>query len=28
LRTRGVDWIDVSSGGVSPLQTIPLQPGY
>jgi 2,4-dienoyl-CoA reductase-like NADH-dependent reductase (Old Yellow Enzyme family) len=28
LKTRGVDWIDVSSGGVSPLQKIPLQPGY
>jgi 2,4-dienoyl-CoA reductase-like NADH-dependent reductase (Old Yellow Enzyme family) len=28
LRARGVDWIDVSSGGVSPLQRIPLGPGY
>jgi 2,4-dienoyl-CoA reductase-like NADH-dependent reductase (Old Yellow Enzyme family) len=28
LRTRGVDWIDVSSGGVSPLQRIPFGPGY
>ena len=28
LKTRGVDWIDVSSGGVSPLQKIPLSPGY
>ncbi len=28
LKTRGVDWIDVSSGGVSPLQKIPLGPGY
>ena len=27
LKTRGVDWIDVSSGGVSPLQKIPLGPG-
>ena len=24
----GLDWIDVSSGGVSPLQKIPLGPGY
>ena len=24
LKKRGVDWIDVSSGGVSPLQKIPL----
>ncbi len=24
----GADWIDVSSGGVSPLQTIALGPGY
>ncbi|MBN4668631.1 oxidoreductase, partial [Pandoraea nosoerga] len=24
----GVDWMDVSSGGVSPLQKIPLGPGY
>jgi 2,4-dienoyl-CoA reductase-like NADH-dependent reductase (Old Yellow Enzyme family) len=28
LKKRGVDWIDVSSGGVSPLQKIPLGPGY
>ena len=28
LKTRGVDWVDVSSGGVSPLQKIPLGPGY
>ena len=28
LKRRGVDWIDVSSGGVSPLQKIPLGPGY
>ena len=28
LKARGVDWIDVSSGGVSPLQKIPLAPGY
>ncbi len=28
LKTRGVDWFDVSSGGVSPLQKIPLSPGY
>jgi 2,4-dienoyl-CoA reductase-like NADH-dependent reductase (Old Yellow Enzyme family) len=28
LRRRGVDWVDVSSGGVSPLQKIPLGPGY
>jgi 2,4-dienoyl-CoA reductase-like NADH-dependent reductase (Old Yellow Enzyme family) len=28
LQKRGVDWIDVSSGGVSPLQKIPLGPGY
>lgn len=28
LKKRGVDWIDVSSGGVSPLQKIKLQPGY
>jgi 2,4-dienoyl-CoA reductase-like NADH-dependent reductase (Old Yellow Enzyme family) len=28
LNKRGVDWIDASSGGVSPLQKIPLQPGY
>ena len=28
LKERGVDWIDVSSGGISPLQRIPLGPGY
>jgi len=28
LKKRGVDWIDVSSGGISPLQKIPLGPGY
>ena len=28
LKQRGVDWIDVSRGGVSPLQKIPLGPGY
>ncbi|MDE2603836.1 MAG: NADH:flavin oxidoreductase/NADH oxidase [Bradyrhizobium sp.] len=28
LKARGVDWIDVSSGGVSPLQKIALGPGY
>jgi 2,4-dienoyl-CoA reductase-like NADH-dependent reductase (Old Yellow Enzyme family) len=28
LKTRGVDWVDVSSGGVSPLQKIPLGPSY
>jgi 2,4-dienoyl-CoA reductase-like NADH-dependent reductase (Old Yellow Enzyme family) len=28
LKTRGVDWIDASSGGASPLQKIPLAPGY
>jgi NADPH2 dehydrogenase len=28
LKTRNVDWIDASSGGVSPLQKIPLGPGY
>ncbi|WP_321807174.1 NADH:flavin oxidoreductase/NADH oxidase [Burkholderia sp. BCC1993] len=28
LKQRGCDWIDVSSGGVSPLQKIPLSPGY
>jgi NADPH2 dehydrogenase len=28
LKARGVDWIDVSSGGVSPLQKIPLGPSY
>src|SRR6476659_1969137 len=28
LKKRGVDWIDASSGGISPLQKIPLAPGY
>ena len=28
LKKRGVDWIDASSGGISPLQKIPLGPGY
>ena len=28
LRQRGCDWIDCSSGGVSPQQKIPLGPGY
>ena len=28
LKRRGVDWIDVSSGGVSPSQKIQLGPGY
>ena len=28
LKTRGVDWMDVSSGGVSPQQKITLGPGY
>jgi NADPH2 dehydrogenase len=28
LQARGVDWIDASSGGVSPSQKIPLGPGY
>ncbi len=28
LKKRGVDWIDASSGGVSPLQKIKLEPGY
>jgi len=28
LRARGCDWIDVSSGGVSPRQQIQLAPGY
>lgn len=28
LKKRGADWIDVSSGGVSPLQKITLGPGY
>jgi len=28
LKARGADWIDVSSGGISPLQKIPVGPGY
>ncbi|MBP8297985.1 MAG: NADH:flavin oxidoreductase/NADH oxidase [Burkholderiales bacterium] len=28
LHARGCDWIDTSSGGVSPQQKIPLGPGY
>ena len=28
LKARGADWIDVSSGGMSPLQQVPLSPGY
>ena len=28
LKKRGVDWVDCSSGGVSPHQKIPLGPGY
>ncbi len=28
LKARGVDWIDASSGGVSPAQKIPTGPGY
>jgi 2,4-dienoyl-CoA reductase-like NADH-dependent reductase (Old Yellow Enzyme family) len=28
LTKRGVDWIDVSSAGISPLQKIALSPGY
>ncbi len=28
LKRRGVDWIDASSGGISPLQKIVLGPGY
>ena len=28
LKKLGVDWIDASSGGVSPAQRIPLGPGY
>uniref|UniRef100_E6PMS9 Putative NADPH dehydrogenase n=1 Tax=mine drainage metagenome TaxID=410659 RepID=E6PMS9_9ZZZZ len=28
LKQRGCDWIDVSSGGISPLQRIPVGPGY
>jgi 2,4-dienoyl-CoA reductase-like NADH-dependent reductase (Old Yellow Enzyme family) len=27
LKSHGCDWVDVSSGGVSPLQKIPVQPG-
>ncbi len=28
LKTRGVDWITASSGGISPLQKIPVGPDY
>jgi len=28
LKTLGCDWIDTSSGGISPAQKIPLGPGY
>jgi NADPH2 dehydrogenase len=28
LKRLGLDWVDVSSGGVSPLQKIPLSAGY
>jgi 2,4-dienoyl-CoA reductase-like NADH-dependent reductase (Old Yellow Enzyme family) len=28
LKARGVDWIDTSSAGISPLQKIPAGPGY
>ncbi|HLG83019.1 MAG TPA: NADH:flavin oxidoreductase/NADH oxidase [Bradyrhizobium sp.] len=28
MKKRGLDWIDVSSGGISPKQKIPLGPGY
>ncbi len=28
LQKRGVDWIDASSGGISPAQKIPVGPGY
>ena len=28
LKARGVDWIDASSGGLSPAQKIPAGPGY
>lgn len=28
LKQRGVDWVDVSSGGVTPLQKITIGPGY
>jgi len=28
LKRRGVDWVHLSSGGLSPFQKIPLEPGY
>ena len=28
LKLRGIDWIDCSSGGLSPKQKIPVEPGY
>ena len=28
LQRRGVDWVDVSSGGISPAQQIPVKPSY
>jgi 2,4-dienoyl-CoA reductase-like NADH-dependent reductase (Old Yellow Enzyme family) len=28
LKERGVDWIDASSGGISPAQKIAIGPGY
>jgi 2,4-dienoyl-CoA reductase-like NADH-dependent reductase (Old Yellow Enzyme family) len=28
LKKRGVDWVDVSSGGLSPLQRVQVSPGY
>src|SRR5690606_12922385 len=28
LKDKGVDWLDISSGGVSPRQQIPVGPGY
>jgi 2,4-dienoyl-CoA reductase-like NADH-dependent reductase (Old Yellow Enzyme family) len=28
LRRLGVDWIDASSGGISPQQSVPIGPGY
>jgi 2,4-dienoyl-CoA reductase-like NADH-dependent reductase (Old Yellow Enzyme family) len=28
LKKRGADWVTASSGGISPLQTIPVGPGY
>ena len=28
LKKRGVDWVDASSGGLSPLQKIPIGPNY